>query len=885
MRVHLSRSWIAVSVAIAVMFAIAGVSAITYSSSARRGGAERARLEAGGSAKPARAADPAQKSRVSGAYGKLPIGFEANMGQTDARVRFSGRGRGYRVFLTGDEAVISLRSTSPRPRVKRGGAALPGESAVDAASAKTAAVHLKLVGANAEAEVAGVEKLPGVSNYYIGNDPTQWRTNVPTYAEVRYRSVYPGIDLKYYGNEGSLEHDFVVTPGADPNSIAMQVEGADRVGLTAAGDLSVKTEAGELSLMNPTVYQTIGGERRTVAARYVLASNNEVRFEIGDYDHTESLIIDPVLKYSTLLGSCDEGSINKAWIAVNNAGEAYVGGVTSCQDFPTKDPIDTEASRPTTAFVTKMNAAGSALIFSTYIGGSKPAHPGLTGYSAGAGIAIDSEGAAYLTGQTDARDFPVKNAYQTSYGGGWSDAFVTKLSSTGALLYSTYLGGSATDSAWAIAVDGSGHAYVTGNTEGSFPTTGNPFKATSTWGIFVTELNASGNGLVYSALLGGAHDSLGTGIAVDSIGNAYVTGQTTVIPVVNAFQPYPRDTVNAFVSKISPSGGGLVYSSYLGGGNYGAAIAVDSAGEAYIGGAVVGATTPDGAASLPTTWNAFMKTAGGFVDGFVTKLSASGKLLYSTYIGGSDWDVVWGLAVDQYRTVYIAGFTKSVNFPLSSSLGIVAPGGETGFVATLVPSGELGKSIHYYSTTLGGPVGPNDQFEVGGIAVDSALNAYVSGETSFRGFPTTPGAFERTFRGSNVSFVSKLVIAADMQLAIEASPRTAVHGSTLTYTLTTRNNGPDWAAYLKLSEPLPAGTTLVSYDAGGGTCTAPAAGGTGTLSCTLPRLDNFGAWTVQLVVKVNAAAGSKLVNNGHIRSNMQDLIWENNYGELTTPVH
>lgn len=182
-------------------------------------------------------------------------------------------------------------------------------------------------------------------------------------------------------------------------------------------------------------------------------------------------------------------------------------------------------------------------------------------------------------------------------------------------------------------------------------------------------------------------------------------------------------------------------------------------------------------------------------------------------------------------------------------------------------------------------MGPNDQFEVGGIAVDSALNAYVSGETSFRGFPTTPGAFERTFRGSNVSFVSKLVIAADMQLAIEASPRTAVHGSTLTYTLTTRNNGPDWAAYLKLSEPLPAGTTLVSYDAGGGTCTAPAAGGTGTLSCTLPRLDNFGAWTVQLVVKVNAAAGSKLVNNGHIRSNMQDLIWENNYGELTTPVH
>ena len=726
-----------------------------------------------------------------------------------------------------------------------------------------------------------------MSNYYIGNDPQQWRTNVPTYAEVRYRSVYPGIDLKYYGNEGSLEHDFVVTPGADPNAIAMQVGGAGRVSLTASGDLSVNTEAGDVSLLNPTVYQTIAGERKAVAARYVLASNNEVRFEIGDYDHTESLIIDPVLKYSTLLGSCDQPAGNKGWIAVDNAGEAYVGGFTGCSNFPTKDAIDTEASPYATAFVTKMNATGSALIFSTYIGGSKPAHAGLTGYSAGQGIAIDNEGAAYLTGRTDAGDFPVKNAYQTSYGGGQTDAFVTKLSPTGALLYSTYLGGSAADNALAIAVDAAGHAYVTGNTTGSFPTTGNPFKVTSTHGIFVTELNAGGNGLVYSALLGGGYGSYGDGIAVDASGNAYVTGQTTVIPVVNAFQPYPRDTLNAFVTKISPSGSGLVYSSYLGGNDYGTAIAVDSGGEAYIGGAVSGATTHDGAASLPTTWNAFMKTSGGDLDGFVTKLSASGKLLYSTYFGGSSVDAVQAIAVDQYRTVYLAGFTRSADFPLSSSLSIVGPGaGEAGFVATLVPSGELGKSIHYYSTALGGPVGPNDIFDIGGIAVDSALNAYVSGGTTFRGFPTTPGAFERTFRGSNVSFVSKLVIAADMQLAIQASPGTAVHGGTLMYTLTTLNNGPDWAAYLKLDEPLPAGTTLVSYNAGGGTCTAPAAGSsTGTLSCTLPRLDNFGMWTVQLVVKVNAAAGSKLVNDGHIRSNMQDLIWENNYATLTTPVH
>ena len=281
-------------------------------------------------------ADSETNAHMNSTYGKLPISFVLNSGQTDMRVKFTAQGKGYRAFLTGDGAVISLHSGPLDPIMKTRNSP-PGAAArtPTLAAGKAAALHIRLLGANPETEVAGAEKLQGVSNYYIGNDPKKWRTNVPMYAQVRYRSVYPGIDLLYYGNEGWLEHDFVVAPGAEPNAIAMEIEGAGGVELTAAGDLRLKTDVGDVSLLNPTVYQVINHEKRKIEARYVVAVNKEVRFHIGEYDRTQPLIIDPVLRYSTLLGGSnfDYGMA----IALDSSRNAYVAGQTTSSDFPLKN--------------------------------------------------------------------------------------------------------------------------------------------------------------------------------------------------------------------------------------------------------------------------------------------------------------------------------------------------------------------------------------------------------------------------------------------------------------------------------------------------------------------------------------------------------------------
>ena len=832
-------------------------------------------------------ADPQTNAGLNSTYGKLPISFEANSGQTDMRVKFTAQGEGYRVFLTGNGAVISLHAAPLDSKINTD--ISPARRAAQTAAmetGKTAALHINFLGANPETEVAGTGKLQGVSNYYIGNDPKKWRTNVPTYTQVRYHNVYPGIDLLYYGNEGWLEHDLVVAPGANPNAIAMEIEGAAGVELTTAGDLRLKTDAGDVSLLNPTVYQVINHEKRKIEASYVVAGNKEVRFHIGEFDRTEPLIIDPVLMYSTLLGGSnfDSGFA----IALDSSRNAYVAGRSTSPDFPLKNAFDSLHGAINgdryVGFVSKFNPDGSALIYSTFLGGdtSVDARPAYTGV---AGIAVDSTGAAYITGTTAVADFPIKNAYQPESGGA-DDAFVTKLSSSGSLIFSTYLGGNYDDQGHAIAIDKSGSSYITGNAIGNFPSTNNfPSNANSYYMAFVTKLNANGNGLIYSDVLGDSH---GSSIAVDPSGNAYVTGGAgAAFPVLNAFQPkFGGGAGDAFVTKISPSGDNFVYSTYLGGNanEAGSTIAVDSSGDAYIAGTLYRAGVPE--CTFPITWNAFQRRCSGYNGGFITKLRPSGGLLYSTYFGGGYEDWIYGIAVDQYRTVYVAGTTRSSGFPLYASLR-PALDEDQGFVATLVPSGELGKSIQYYSTTIGAqlpgePTGGGTN--VFGIAVDSSSNAYVTGSTTYVSFPTTKGAFQTSLKGVANAFVSKLTIAADLGLGNIASPVTAVRGDNLTYTLTTRNNGPDWAAYLKLNDPIPPGTSFVSYDAGGGACTSPAVGGIGTLTCTLPRLNKGESWTVKLVVKVSASAGQNILNTGLTRSNMQDLVWQNNFANLTTQV-
>ena len=668
-------------------------------------------------------------------YGRLPLAFEANQGQTDSSVKFLSRGRGYSLFLTCDEAVLTLHSRKPqrntgRDRQKRGrpvpsllptaDSLLPSIQSPQSSSElrfprsefpirsnqnpAPGVLRMKLVGANEHAKVTGLGRLTGKSNYFVGNDPKKWRTNVANYSRVKYQDVYPGIDLVYYGNQGHLEYDFVVSPGADPRAIAFEIDGADRavresptrahrdahLRIDPAGDLVIATDDGDVRLHKPVVYQpTIDKLQSTTDAlnpkskianpkyldgRFILAVNNQVTFEVGSYDKTLPLVIDPVLSYSTFLGG--SGGDSADGIAVDASGNAYVTGSTSSVEFPTvAGSFDTSCGTDGNCnlnapfgggdiFVTKLNAAGTALVYSTYLGGSDR--------DTADGIAVDSSGNAYLSGTTQSADFPTTGgAFRTAFAGGFEDAFVTKLNAAGtALVYSTYLGGSEQDEANCIAVGSSGNVYLSGTTSSTnFPTSGGVLQPACVPGnlgqcndAFVAKVNTAATGsasLVYSTFLGGSEIDFGGAIAVDTSGNAYIAAATHSpdFPVRNPFQPNNRGGIDAYVTKLNATGSGLIYSTYLGGGadDYAFGIAVDSTGNIY----VSGRTDSD---NFPATPGAFQTacaggSGGSCQDAFVAKLNPAGSsLIYSTFLGGSDNEESFsGMAIDSLGNSYVSG--------------------------------------------------------------------------------------------------------------------------------------------------------------------------------------------------------------------------------------
>src|SRR5438093_28989 len=501
------------------------------------------------SAEPSQAPGPASKSddavrvRVIGAFGQLPLSFEANRGQTDSQVRFLSRGPQHTLLLAPTEAVlVFITREHPEGGERQGTKAKLAKPR----PATRTALGMTFLGANPDVRVTGREELPGKANYFIGNDPAGWRTNVPTYARVHYEDLYPGIDLVYYGNQRQLEYDFVVRPAADLRRIALGFQGAQRLEVDPQGDLVLHTAAGAIRQRKPIIYQEVAGRRVEIPGEYVLRDGQRVGFHVAAYDTSLPLIIDPALVYSTYLGgsSFDEGYA----IAVDAAtGNAYVTGYTDSPSFPT-----TPGAFQTTfkggsgdVFVTQLNDSGSALVYSTYLGGN--------GFDLGFGIAVDSMGSAYVTGSTGSTDFPTTpGAFQTGIGGpaeGPNDAFVTKLNPTGSgLVYSTYLGGNGFDRGFGIAVDSMGSAYVTGVTvpftdpTPNFPTTPGAFRPNFGEGggdAFVTKLKPDGSGLVYSTYLGGTGSDTGFGIALGAGGNAYVTGVTdsTNFPTTTAACP------------------------------------------------------------------------------------------------------------------------------------------------------------------------------------------------------------------------------------------------------------------------------------------------------------------------------------------------------------
>ena len=692
--------------------------------------------------------DLAASAHVRQRYGNLPLSFEANHGQSDAKVKFLSRGSGYSLFLTSNEAVLVLSQSEAdesrtAPRVAR--------AAVQARHRKSAVVRMTLVNANPQAQAAGHDELPGKSNYFIGNDPAKWRTNISTYAKVKYEGVYPGVDLLYYGNHGQLEYDFVVAPGADPRLVTLAFEGAREVLIDAGGDLVLGVEGGEVRQHKPVVYQEVAGVKQEVAGRYVMKGKRQVGFRVAAYDPSRPLIIDPVLVYSTYLGGGDYDVGTD--VAVDGTGSAYVTGYTVSTDFPTTAGAaqTTHAGGELDAFVTKLGATGSGLIFSTFLGG--------TGDDFGLDIAVDGAGSAYLTGGTLSTDFPTTaGAVQRTYAG-VVDAFVTKLDATGSGLgFSTYLGGGALDSGQGIALDAAGSVYVTGDADSTnFPTTAGAAQTTKAGAsdAFVTKLNATGSGLLFSTYLGGSSTDFGYGIAVDAAGSGYVTGATysTNFPTtVGAAQTtHAGSYVDAFVTKLNATGSGLVFSTYLGGigDDDCRGIAVDAAGSAYVTGWTF-------STNFPTTAGAVQRTYAGVVDAFVTKLDATGSgLVFSTYLGGSGQDFGLDIDVDATDSAYVTGYADSTNFPTTAgAVQTTNAGGFDAFVSKLDATG----SALVYSTYLGG----SDEEIAYGTAVDGLGSAYVTGGTYSTNFPTTPGSPQTTQAGDGDAFLAKIEIVATL---------------------------------------------------------------------------------------------------------------------------
>jgi hypothetical protein len=689
-------------------------------------------------------ASPARQQLLA-TYANLPLHFEANHGQTDSRVRFLARGSGYTLFLTSTEAVLVAANRATDPFVmtaSRGGLETP-----DAMSGHV--LRMQFLDASPQLSVVGREELPGKSHYFIGSDPKRWRTHVSTYAKVQYRAIYPGIDLVFYGHEGELEYDFVLAPGADPRTIRLRFENAERLEVGAQGDLVLQTPAGPVRQQKPTAYQEVNGVRKGIPAQFQLREDRQVGLLVAAHDASRPLIIDPVLRYSTYLGG--SGIDSSRTLAVDADGNAYVAGTTSSLNFPVAgEPFQgTYAGGTSDAFVAKVNRAGDGLVYATYLGGSAD--------ETSNALALDDSRQVYLTGFTASVDFPTKNPIQATHGGPPIDAFVTKLAAGGdALVYSTYLGGAGLDVGNGITVDGAGNAHVSVRSGSSnLPATPGAFQTALAGAedAVVAKLKADGSQYLYLTYLGGSGIDIGRRIAVDRAGRAYVSGRTsssnfptTPGAVQTTFAGGPSD---AFVTKLNAAGSALVYSTYLGGSgdDEGSGIGLDRGGHAY----TVGWT---GSSDFPTTRHAFQtRHGGGVLDVFVTKLNVHGsRLVYSTFLGGSGSEMsFFGLAVGRSGRAHVTGNTGSIDFPVARPLdgGGTLRGPADAFVTKLNENG----SRLAFSTYLGGSNADGAQ----GIAVDRSGNVYVAGTTTSVDFPTTELAFQTTFGGPpNDVFVAKI---------------------------------------------------------------------------------------------------------------------------------
>jgi len=725
--------------------------------------------------------DSIRRSAVE-AFGRLPLRFEENRGQANGAVRYLARAPGYNLFLTAAQAVMVF----PSGQVLR----------------------LSLTGGQTGGQPRGLDPLPGTTNY-IGADGFESpgrHSGITSFRKVRYQQVYPGIDQVFYGSQtlpefDLPEFDLEVAPGADPGRIRMQIDGARSVRLLAGGDLSLVVDGLDLRMSRPIAYQEIDGERREVECRYVAIGRNQVRLELGAYDNSQKLVIDPVLQYATYVGGGAGDAVLD--LAVDASGHAYLTGWTLSADYPvTAGAFQSgNGGAGRTVFVSRLDPNGTALVYSTYIGPvDSKAHS----------IAIDQSGNAYLTGSTTSASFPTtEGAMQPQPIGrpGW--AFVTKLDPTGSnLVYSTFVTGLTGVTTTGIAVDSTGAAFITGQAGDGFQTSTNAFQETFKGGQadgFVARLDPNGAQFDYATYIGGSYFDLGQSIVVDGQGQAYVTGVTTravstVIggigmepteqipfsdfPVTRgAFQTIPRGRSDIFVAKFRADGTGLLYSTLLGGSGEemtattegaeepltGRKIAIDSLGNAYL-------TGTTSSTDFPTSTGAFQRTFQGGSDVFVTRLNVTGsRLLYSTLLGGTDREIGNALAIDSLGAAYVTGSTLSTNFPITADGFRRKTSGIAGLSTAYVTKVDAAGATLDYSTYLGGSGGEMAT----SLAVNPAGSAIVGGFTRSIDFPTTTGSHRPQPAGEQDGFVVKVVPGGGLLELSRILPATGGDGGTV----------------------------------------------------------------------------------------------------------
>jgi hypothetical protein len=669
----------------------------------------------------------------------LPLRFEPNRGQMDERVRFLARGPGYGLYLTAGGATLSLQRK---------------DAVGDAAST---VVSVRLAGGRRDVEPVASDVQPGVTNYFIGHDPARWRTHLEGYGRVRYPAVLPGVDLVYHGSgQRLLEYDVELAPGADPTRVAIVFEGARAVRVGTDGSAILDLPGGELVQHAPVAYQLDGnGRREPVVVNYAMGAAG-LGFAVGPYDRARTLVIDPIVAYSTYLGGSGGQGDQANGVVIDSAGDVIVVGSTASSNFPGPKTIRANNAGGTDGFMAALNPSGSALVYATYLGGSGT--DTITGITIAPGDAF-----AYVTGETSSTDFPMVSAFQPNYGGGAGDAFLAQLDPlTGATMaHSTYFGGNGEDRGQAIAsAFGNTTFFVGFTTSTNFPMLGTPFQTVTRGGkeVFVARFEG-GFFADYSTYIGGSQDDTAAAVAVNAAGEAIVVGTTASIntpgcsgcqnfPTVAALQPTGAGflTTDAFVTKVKANGSGLIFSTYLGGtGNdQGTGVATDSAGNAYVTGTTTSSNFPTASALQPSLG------APSATNGFVSKIGAAGTpLVFSTYLGGSMNDTPLAITLGPAGHIFVAGRTSSTDFPLASPSQPGSHGLLDAFVSVLQPNG----ASFFYSTYLGGFL----QDGANAIAVDASSTAYVVGFTSSADFPTV-SPLQATLGSPQNAFVTKLAL-------------------------------------------------------------------------------------------------------------------------------